>query len=328
MRVHLDNSAGNSGKARGDYFNNIEILQGSKFDDQLIGDANDNQLLGGDGADFLQGGLGADLLRGGSGADSASYAASTLGVRADLSDSSLNMGEEAIGDIYESIENLYGSQFDDVLVGDARDNTLEGGAGGDHLYGGEGVDTASYLNSDAGVEVSLQTNYGGYGHAEGDRIFDIENIFGSRFDDQLTGDAEDNSLDGYKGADTLYGRQGDDILYGGAGDDFLHGQAGNDILQGGTGADTYIFRARDGQDRVLEIAGAENMIIFKSVGEMQYAAEDFSATRWDGDLRISSKLGNEVTLTDYYANEDLGYRIYTQSEDGILAEISIALVVS
>ena len=89
VRVHLDNSAGNSGEARGDYLNNIEILEGSKFADQLIGDANDNQLDGGAGADFLQGGLGADLLRGGSGADSASYAASKFGVRADLADSSL-----------------------------------------------------------------------------------------------------------------------------------------------------------------------------------------------------------------------------------------------
>ena len=44
-------------------------------------------------------------------------------------------------DTLVSIENLYGSPYNDVLTGDAHDNMIVGGAGNDTLYGGGGNDT-------------------------------------------------------------------------------------------------------------------------------------------------------------------------------------------
>ena len=59
-----------------------------------------------------------------------------------------------------------------------------------------GVDTASYATSAAGVAVSLVTGNGVGGDAEGDRLFNIENLTGSNFDDTLEGNAGNNVLVG------------------------------------------------------------------------------------------------------------------------------------
>ena len=55
-------------------------------------------------------------------------------------------------------------------------------------------DTASYMDSRDGVTVNLQIGTGAGGDADGDRLRDIENLLGSRFNDMLTGDNGDNRL--------------------------------------------------------------------------------------------------------------------------------------
>ena len=62
---------------------------------------------------------------------------------------------DALGDTFNNIENLIGSDFDDVLQGDSGDNVLQGRLGGDVLLGGDGNDTASYAEATSGVRVSL-----------------------------------------------------------------------------------------------------------------------------------------------------------------------------
>lgn len=39
-----------------------------------------------------------------------------------------------------TVTNIYGSQYDDIIVGNAEDNVIDGGGGRDHLTGGEGED--------------------------------------------------------------------------------------------------------------------------------------------------------------------------------------------
>ncbi len=121
--------------------------------------------------------------------------------------------------IESSIENIIGSAYDDILVGDLGNNKLEGGGGADQLDGGAGIDTASYVHANQGVTVDLGTNIGIGDEAQGDTFSQIENIEGSRFDDILIGNEEANELIGGLGNDTLIGGLGADILDGGEGYD-------------------------------------------------------------------------------------------------------------
>lgn len=237
-----------------DTFTGIEGVQGSKFDDTLTGNEHDNFLNGDDGADVLsgldgndnlRGGLGDDVLDGGAGDfDTADYFDASAGVVVDL-DSGSSAGAAGV-DSLVSIENINGSEFADVLTGNAGRNnlngyggndTLIGGGGDDFLQGGDGSDLidggagmgdmAGYFDSSASVVVDLSTHtYAG--GAAGDVLVNIENIGGSSFNDTLTGDALSNYVDGGEGDDTISGLAGNDNLQGGLGNDTLNGGGGVD----------------------------------------------------------------------------------------------------
>ena len=251
--VTLTDGIGAGGHAEGDVFAGFENVEGSRHDDVLAGDNGDNHLAGGDGNDGLRGnggddvlagGAGADRMVGGSGEDWVIYADSDSGVTVDL-DAGTGRGGHAGGDSLTGIENVGGSDYDDVLTGDAMSNRLEGGAGADRLDGGSGMDWVLYLGSPAGVTVDLMAGTGAGGDAEGDALANVENITGSDYADVLTGNAGVNHLDGAQGDDVLRGNGGDDVLGGGAGADRLIGGAGADNLDGGQGLDWVSYTGSD-----------------------------------------------------------------------------------
>ena len=127
-----------------------------------------------------------------------------------------------------NIENIIGSQGDDMLGGsDTVNNVIEGGEGGDKLFGGNSAgDTLSYASSDDWVRVILNADAQATtsrGHASGDEATGFENVTGSKYDDDLTGDTGNNVLRGLDGNDELVGGDGADTLEGGAGADELDG---------------------------------------------------------------------------------------------------------
>lgn len=226
----------------GDHGN--DYLAGGAGNDTLYGDAGSDVLVGGAGGDLLNGMEGDDILlvdqndgaydsfHGGYGQDALSFERWTAGV-------AFTLGSGVVfGDGYASIEDVIGSRHADVLTGDAQANrlyggggddtlaggdgndTLEGGAGVDALNGGGGVDTASYAGSRGGVHVDLTDGVAFGGDASDDSFTSIENLRGSRYADELKGDASANRLEG------------------GDGDDWLFATAGADVFDGGDGVDT------------------------------------------------------------------------------------------
>lgn len=218
------------------------------------GDGNDT-LVGGAGADYLYGEGGNDtlivdqdgvydVLNGGAGSDSLSFERWTTGVNFTMGISAGGGYFQLLEDVYTDVENLIGSAFSDTLTGDSGNNriaggggsdvidggygddVLEGGSGADQLNGGVGSDTASYERSTSGVLVNLTTGKTLGGHAAGDHFNSIENLRGSDFDDQLTGDAGTNRLEGGKGDDWFTATQGSDIYDGGIGSDTADYSAG------------------------------------------------------------------------------------------------------
>src|SRR5262245_28579203 len=241
-----DTLSGNNGNDTLNGGDGNDTAYGGAGNDTLDGGTGNDTLVGGDDNDVLTGGAGADALIGGAGIDTASYAASTTAVIADLTRPAANTGDAA-GDVYSGIENLTGGTGSDRLTGDgganaldggAGDDVLTGGAGADSLIGGAGIDTASYANATAGVVANLAAPAGNTGDAAGDSYTLVENLVGGAFADTLRGDAVNNVIDGGFGNDTLDGAGGDDTLRGGAGNDTLLGGAGIDTLIGGTGNDT------------------------------------------------------------------------------------------
>jgi Ca2+-binding RTX toxin-like protein len=179
-----------------------DVISGLASDDFLDGGTGDDTLSGGDGDDILTGGPGADALDGGNGDDTASYSGSSTAVTVDLGAGTGSSGDAA-GDTLANVENLVGSNGDDVLTGDANNNIIEGGAGADNMDGGGGRDTISYKSSPAAVDVDITTDTVSGGDATGDTITGFIDVIGSRFADTITTGGFFAVAQGGAGSDTF-----------------------------------------------------------------------------------------------------------------------------
>ena len=125
----------------------MATINGTSNADTLAGTSAADIIYGFAGNDTLRGLGGADALDGGSGIDSAMYTDSAAGLSVSLA-TGVGFGGSAQGDTLVSIENLYGSNYDDMLIGNDEANVLYGLDGADLLSGGVGADT---LNGGAGI---------------------------------------------------------------------------------------------------------------------------------------------------------------------------------
>jgi Ca2+-binding RTX toxin-like protein len=183
----------------------------------------DDTINAGSGNDLIFGGLGADIMDGGSGNDTVTYNEALTGVVATLTSglTETNSGDQATGDSFaaDTIENLIGSDYNDILIGDNNQNILDGGDGNDILMGIKGGDTfiggantaidstynsasnlqgdtVSYKYATSGISASLSLNKGLTNQALGDTYSGIENLTGSQFSDTLEGDSNANVING------------------------------------------------------------------------------------------------------------------------------------
>jgi Ca2+-binding RTX toxin-like protein len=63
-------------------------------------------------------------------------------------------------------------------------------------------------------------------------IWEVENVLGTDWADEIYGNSRRNSLSGFAGDDLILGRGGDDYLNGGAGlGDWMEGGAGDDTCE-------------------------------------------------------------------------------------------------
>lgn len=259
-------TAQNTGGAGIDTLSGFEKLIGSNFDDTLTGGGYD---------DVLAGGLGKNTLKGGTGSDAVDYSTASAGVVVDLGIAGFQNTVGAGIDRLISIEDVFGSGYDDLIAGNAGDNILMGGAGNN---------TVSYASATAGVTIDLvRIDAQETGGAGRDTLRWFQNVIGSAFDDVLSGDANDNIFTGGAGNDTYYGSGGNDTVSwvdaeagvtvtlggrlvqssGGGGIDTLYsienltGSAFADVLTGDSGAN--VLKGGAGNDRLNGGAGADTI---------------------------------------------------------------------
>jgi Ca2+-binding RTX toxin-like protein len=244
---------------------------GTDGSDYLQGGPGHDQLYGKGGDDVLVGLGGGDLLDGGAGTDTAVYARSTAGVTIDLSIAGPQGGAgDGAGDTLVSIENLTGSDFDDVLKGDSGPNRIDGGkgndiitgnGGSDMLFGGAGNDRI-VLTANVSFDDPVPEAHGGDGDDNITINGDHAVAYGEDGDDTITVNGNHNTVYGGNGSNILTVTAGDgNILFGGSERDFLTGGTGDDALYGGGGDD--FFYASPGHDTYNDYYDAGDTLVYR-----------------------------------------------------------------
>lgn len=244
-----------------------DTIYGGNGNDAIEGNANSDWIFGGAGNDWLTPNTGAyHYLNGGSGTDTVSFADQN-GISVDLSSADANGMVTAYHFAFPSnrthlveIEDIYGSEGNDVIIGNDQNNQIWGAGGLDILSGGQGddtidpglgagladggrgTDTLNLHSLSANVDVDLNRAYtneydGSLSYFDGlttitQGLRRFENIDGSNYNDRIAGNHDANVLKGAGGDDEILGRGGHDNLVGGFGSDSLRGGVGDDILNG------------------------------------------------------------------------------------------------
>ncbi len=355
VTVNLGDRSATGGHAEGDVFTSVEKIIGSVYGDILVGGDGTDLLDGAGGDDELEGGAGADRLDGGAGTDTAVYRNSNAGVIVNLGSGTFT-GGHAEDDTGVNIENLEGSDYDDVLTGDSSANRLYGGEGNDILDGGEGidrldggpgVDTVSYANAAEGMYINLRFNTGSRNdyNDRTEQIVNVENVIGTDHLDSIRGDSGKNDLYGREGNDSLNGGAGDDRLFGEAGDDELWGLTGADLIDGGKGIDIAVYWSSDaavtvnlatgtgqgGHAEGDEITGVENLWGSDHADTLSgdNGANRLYGGRGDDELRGNS--GDDVLEGDLGADRldggpGMDMASYSLSNEGVTVKLGEGII--
>jgi Ca2+-binding RTX toxin-like protein len=309
--VTVDLAAGTANDGLADTLVSIENVIGSaNFDDTIRGDGGANKLEGaggndlvdgrggndrleGDGgSDILIGGAGDDELYGQTGVDTADYTGNLggTGVTVDLRTGLASGG--AGNDRLSSIENVWGSNFNDILHGDDQQNQLQGRAGNDTLYGYGGNDI---ILGDDGDD----TLVGGLGG---------DDILGGAGNDKFVWNAGD-------GSDDMVGGAGNDTIdYNGSADaegyeiaasvgtlKISSSDGGPDVSTYLSGVETVDLDTGAGDDTVyifqLAAAGVTSVTVALGAGSDGLTAGDLdmaaTASGQDGNDVLSAGSGND-----------------------------------
>jgi Ca2+-binding RTX toxin-like protein len=281
-----------------DTISNFENLTGSLGSDSLTGDDNVNVINGKSGNDYIVGGKGADSLYGdvgndtfiindgdgndiingyldrqsdgstdgSSSSDTVDFSSLSNKISVDLATNNNAIISDATNTTLATlsltnIENIIGTNQDDILIGNTEINTLVGGKGNDTITGNDGADklegndgddtfkgssfTSSVIDGGTGSETNGDTvNYQDITSSVTVKLAEPGSIttvqVGTNTSDHTIANIE-NITGSNTAADNLTGNSGKNTILGLIGNDTLDGANGDDYLDGGTGINTLSF---------------------------------------------------------------------------------------
>ena len=322
-----------------DTLSGLENLLGSAFNDTLTGSTAGNRIDGGAGGDAMAGGAGNDtyrvdtsltqrlvmvngnqtLVSGGFVADTVSEAAGGGGT--DTVETYVSFA------LPDNVENLTALEFifsptsgyynppSMTLTGNGLDNLIVDNRGSNTIDGGAGMDTVSFQNATASVNVTLGQYYNSANGGSGsDQLTSIENIIGSAYNDTMTIDGIGNRYDGGAGVDTL---SYDNLPSSGYPDYTQPGIVVSLALTGaqntvGAGTDTILnfenLTGADGNDRLTGNA-QDNVLIGGNGNDTLEGAGGNDTLRGWTESTSSSSSGDTGTDTVSYAGAAAGVTV-------------------
>ncbi len=304
--VDLAGGTGTDTYGNTETFSLIDAIRGSQYGDTITGDDRDNTFYGLEGADDIDGGDGHDRVR----YDRDEGEGGGSGVEVNLA---AGWAVDGFGhtDTLTSIENVRGTDFDDIFIGNNYDNYFEGRQGADSYTGHIDAWTqVSYANETGGtgiiVDLSAGVGSDTYGFTETFSLVDA--VRGSQYLDTLTGDDDGT---------TFLGLEGDDVITGGASnDDFV--RYDRDASYGGglgvtvdLGAGTAIDGFGD-TDTLVSIEAARG-----TSSDDEFIGNDYE-NFFEGRQGADSYTGHANAFTQVsYANESGGV--------GVIADLSTGM---
>lgn len=252
--------------------------------ERVVGGAGNDTISGGDANETFGGGGGNDVITGGAGVNTIDFSWQTSSVTVQFSTTGQGtaVAPQSGQDTFTQIQNIIGSQGNDILTGDSADNVIDGQNGSDQIDGGSGSDVASYFNTVASYTFIAGT--GGYlqiwDYAYSDAIINIETFsfagvnflytaivaaataanYGTSGNDTLTGSGDRDAIFAGAGNDTIFGLAGDDLIYGENGDDVIFAGDGTNNINGGDGSDTVIVSGAQ-SDFVITIQDDNSVLV-------------------------------------------------------------------
>ncbi|CAN5268379.1 hypothetical protein BH10PSE7_BH10PSE7_36730 [soil metagenome] len=317
VNVNLKTGTVSDGQGGTDKLSGIEEIYASSFADVIISDN-----AGPDSYRYFDAGAGDDTITGGTGYDIAGYfdnftdanSPLRIGIVADLVKGTVRDG---FGDTdhIKNIEEIEGTRFSDVFIGNGQDNVFRPFFGSDLINGGAGEDRVNYAGdfhvavrsgiAVRSVGINADLDLGRVIDLEGriDKVTNIEDVTGSRLGDEIRGNAVANVLEGIQGDDFLAGRggsdeligaNGNDHILGGVGNDTIAGGAGDNALHGGAGADRFVIELSDDYDTIRDFKnGADKIDVrafdFASGGAVKALAEQHGSS-------VVIELNNDTTI--------------------------------
>gem|GEM_PF-2921650 len=296
-----------------------DVITGSSADEQLYGGGGDDEINAGDGDDELSGGSGNDVLNGGLGEDKlidsseGSAVATVVLTNASLTGigtktlSGIEAAQLSVGSAasngsridasgFSGPVTLFGSEFNDVLIGGSGADVLHGGVGNDSLFGGGGNDT----------------------------------LGGSNGSDTLRGGAGADSLDGGPDNDFLYGQGGSrDVLSGGTGTNVVDGGEGLDTVKEEVDGRASLSPSRlvFSQGTGLSAVAGLNLIASIEAGVLiggDLTDDYITAIAFNGPVTLSGDFGDDTlvgspfgdVLIGGFGNDELDGRVGNDSLSG------------
>ena len=202
----------------------VDLVQGFQG---VYGGAGNDCILGGVENNWFRGGGGNDTLDADGGLNTLDYAylAGGLGVTVNLATGTAYVSATDQDQI-ANFQNLVGSQFNDLLIGNAAGNSISGGAGNDTLAGGVGNDTLDGGSGSDAVDYSYRTD---------SFTLDLSNISSAT---PFTVSVAPGDVDVLSNIEGIFAGAGNDSILGTGAANFITGGGGNNTIRGGDGNDT------------------------------------------------------------------------------------------